>query len=382
MTTTGRWTLGLGFALLWGGCTQSPKAAGDKGEASAAASAAGKDEAKPAAVPQPSLDATTLGGTILFVSERDGNLEIYRWQATKPLERLTDDPRADFVAEVGPKGVGWTRVVTTDGAAPEDHREQLMWMPAGGEPVPFGVSGRRARGAAWTPDRSFVVYESDAEGAFSDIWRWAPGSAATRITTTEHGAFEPAVSPDGQQIAYVSTQDGNPELYVMSVEGGTPRRLTTWRRDDRTPRWSPDGTMLAFLRREQGGERLFVLSGLADADGQPLEKRLLATADGERVRHAEHTWTADGRRLVFEVQRPKQLSRVMVSDLEGNARVVSPTHLHATMPSLSPDGKRVAFAGTLDDPAALDIYVVELEGGAWAQLTRHAASDWLPRWSD
>ncbi len=371
--------LGLGLGLVaCGQPTQGPQA-GVEQQSEAAAKAKTGDAPPASATPAPSLDLASLPGTIHFISERDGNLEVYRWRADAAAERLTDDPRADFVADVAVDGTGWTRVATLDGAAPEDHREQLLWMPAQGEPVAIGAQGRRARGASWAADRSFVVFESDADGAFSDLWRWEPGGVATRLTETEHGAFEPAVSPDGTTIAFVSTRDGNPELYVMEADGKAMRRLTTWRRDDRRPRWSPDGRRLAFLRREQGGERLFVLD--VPTAGDPIEHRVLPTADGERVKHADHEWSPDGTHLVFTVHRPEQDPELTVADLKGNARVVSPPHLRATMPSWSPDGRHLAFTGTTGDPSALDLYVVAVEGGAWVQLTTAAAPDWLPRWS-
>jgi len=364
----GLWACGDGALepTVAGSVSSETKAKTDDAKASDPAMAAG------------TLDPTTLPGSILFVSERDGNLEVYRWRAGAAPQRLTEDSRADFVGEVS--AAGWTRVSTQDGAAPEDHREQLWWMPYAGEPIPVGTIGRRARSASWGPEQAFVVFESDAEGAFSDLWRWSREGTPLRLTQVEQGAFEPAVSPDGRFIAYVSAQDGNPELYVMKADGTEARRLTDWRRDDFTPRWSPDGRRLAFLRREQGGERLFVLD--LPEQGESVERRLVPTAEGERVKHADHVWSPDGTLLAYTVHRPQQSPRVVVSDAsDGRARVVSPEHLRATMPSWSPDGKYLAMAGTEEDPKALDVYVVMVAGGAWAKLTTHAAPDWLPRWS-
>lgn len=372
------------------GCGGSSSSeAGARGEPAPKAKASSPVQAPPTG--PPSLDPSTLPGSILFVSERDGNLEVYRWRAGAPLQRLTDDPRADFVAEVAPDGSGWTRVATEEGAVPEAHREQLSWVPldAGAKPVPFGAAGRRARSPSWAPDRSFVVFESDAsdvvpgasapvEEVFSDLWRWEPSGTLTRLTHTEHGAFEPAVAPDGRSIAFVSTRDGNPEIYVMDARGQEPRRLTDWRRDDTTPRWSPDGTRLAFLRVEQGGTRLFVLD--PTTGGEPT--RLVPTAEGEQVIHAEHAWSPDGTRLAYVVHRPRQPPHVAVTVLaDGSTRVISPPGIGATMPSWSPDGRALVTVGTAGDPEALDLYAVRLADRAWVRLTSTPAADWLPRWT-
>lgn len=341
----------------------------------------GSGEAKAAAPGVGTLDVKALPGSILFISERDGNLEVYRWRAGVELERLTNDPRSDFPVEAAPDGSGWTRVVTEDGPVPEAHVERIVWTPREGAPVEVGPAGRRARSVSWAPDRSFVVFESDAEQAFSDVWRWEPGGKLQRLTTTEQGAFEPAVSPDGRSVAFVSTRDGNPELYVMGADGSAPRRLTDWRRDDIAPMWSSDGKRLAFLRREQGGERLFVLELPADG-GTPSERRLVATGEGEKVKHAEVAWSPDGTRLAYTVHRPQQAPHVAVTDVaDGRTRVASPPGLRATMPAWAPDGLHLAFTGTEGDPEALDLYAVRVDDGAWARLTDDPAPDWLPRWT-
>lgn len=326
------------------------------------------------------LDLETLPGTIHFISERDGNLEVYRWQAGKPLARLTDDPGDDFVAEVAPGGQGWTRVSSTGGHDAQQYQEGLSWMASGGEAIEFGVQGRRARAPSWSPARDFVVFESDHEGSFSDLWRWDGGGAPRRLTTTQHGAFEPSVSPDGQRIAYVSSEPGNPEIFVMDHDGGAPRRLTNWRREDLSPQWNPQGSSLAFLRREQGGVRLLRLD-LHD-DGTFEEQPIVVTQPGERVRHAEHRWSPDGERIAYTVHRPGTAAQVVVTELStGDTRVVSPPGLTASMPSWSPQGDHLVVTAFESDADAMDLHVIELATGASARLTHDPAPDWLPHWA-
>ena len=61
-----------------------------------------------------------------------------------------------------------------------------------------------------------------------DLWSVDPKTHALKqITSNATSESDPAVSPDGKKLAYTSTQDGNPEIYVIPVGGGTPKRLTT-----------------------------------------------------------------------------------------------------------------------------------------------------------
>ena len=75
----------------------------------------------------------------------------------------------------------------------------------------------------------------------------------------------PRLSPDGEWIAFVSTDEGNPELYVMPARGGEPRRLTflgatlAW-----TTGWSEDGSEIYFVANPttwyEGETRPFAIS--------------------------------------------------------------------------------------------------------------------------
>src|SRR5262249_49800121 len=75
--------------------------------------------------------------------------------------------------------------------------------------------------------------------------------------------FEPAFSPDGNQLAFASS--AGPEevahIYVKLIGAGTPLRLTNSTKSDFSPVWSPDGRYIAFAREsEQGNDVLSVPS--------------------------------------------------------------------------------------------------------------------------
>ncbi|HEY1496076.1 MAG TPA: protein kinase, partial [Candidatus Solibacter sp.] len=88
-------------------------------------------------------------------------------------------------------------------------------------------------------------------------WWWAARANAAAIwgpmrplTTYSGLEYEPALSPDGRQVAFAWDGDrkDNFNIYVRLVDGGAPLRLTTSAAPDHSPAWSPDGVSLAFLR--------------------------------------------------------------------------------------------------------------------------------------
>src|SRR4029077_7283177 len=105
---------------------------------------------------------------------------------------------------------------------------------------------------------------------------------------------DPAWSPDGKKIAFMSNRDGGDiEIYVMNVDGSQQTRLTNAPGRDAHPSWSPDGKNIYFQSPRDGGmPQIYVMK--ADGSGQ---RRLTHNAGFTGVPLA----SPDGRRIVFMV---------------------------------------------------------------------------------
>lgn len=95
---------------------------------------------------------------------------------------------------------------------------------------------------------------------------------ARRLIPTDRSSYDPAWSPAGDRIAFVSAQPGNDEIYTINPDGSDMQRLTSnsweW---DKHPTWSPDGKQIAFWSNREGSRRqLWVMN----ADGSDQRKLL------------------------------------------------------------------------------------------------------------
>ena len=110
-----------------------------------------------------------------------------------------------------------------------------------------------------SPDGRTVVFASDASGSYQ-LYRTAiNGTVPVQITSTNGMNFAPAYSPDGSQIAFVSTRNnGVPSIWVMNADGSSPRQVTTDLGRDTTPSWGPDGRQLLFSSDQFGTWDLFL----------------------------------------------------------------------------------------------------------------------------
>ena len=88
-------------------------------------------------------------------------------------------------------------------------------------------------------------------------------------------------------LAFTSTRDGNPEIYVVNRDGSNVRRLTNHPGIDTTPTWSPSGTQIAFTSDRTGTPQIYIVG----ADGLGLSKDHVAsrTATGRRGRRRRST---------------------------------------------------------------------------------------------
>lgn len=67
----------------------------------------------------------------------------------------------------------------------------------------------------------------------------ADGTGRARLTNDPAGDTDPAWSPDGAPLAFVSYRDGNAEIYVMNADGSGQTNLTNSQANDWDPAWSP-----------------------------------------------------------------------------------------------------------------------------------------------
>lgn len=144
---------------------------------------------------------------------------------------------------------------------------------------------------AWSPNGAKVAFVSDFDGD-QDIWTVnANGTLPTKITNNTVPDFTPSWSGDGTQIVYASTVSGNTDLYKISAAGGTPTRLTTNSAVDTAPTWSSDSSKIAFVRQLTASNwEIFTIK--ADGTGE-----LRLTSNG--ARDSEPNWAPDGRKLAF-----------------------------------------------------------------------------------
>ena len=271
---------------------------------------------------------------IAFVSDRNGNSEIYVMNAdgSNPIN-LTNHLAGDSQPSWSPDG----KKIAFQSARDETQPRPAISIPSSEIYVmnadganPINLTNHPAHGdfLSWSPDGRNIAFQSERKGdESSEIYVMnANGANPINLTNDLASDSSPSWSPDGAKIAFSSNRGDNDEIYVMDADGSNSVRLTNSSALDFAPSWSPDGAKIAFSSNRDGNFEIYVMN-------------------------------ADGANPVKLTNHPARDFR----------------------PSWSPDGTRIAFSSDRDGNR--EIYVINANGSNPINLTNHPASDFSPSWS-
>ena len=255
--------------------------------------------------------------------------------------------------------------------------KELIWVQYDGYTVPTV----RAMPVGGTMDQARDVVQIDSMGpfdllrdgslvyeqgrqvrlvyAFEDLFYWDAGKQQSIRLTQAARARDPAVSPDGRQIAFSMNEHSTSVLAITALTPDAPISVA-WRgaRYDQAyqPAWSPDGTKIAFSAWKEHGLRDILVVEVAS--GQVTE------ITHDRAIDMSPSWSADGRYLFFDSDR-SSISNIYAYDLvQRSLWQVTNVLGGAFHARPSPDGKRIAFESGVA-AGGFDLYELPLDRAQW-----------------
>ncbi|HEV7902597.1 MAG TPA: hypothetical protein VGO96_02055, partial [Pyrinomonadaceae bacterium] len=328
-------------------------------------------------------------GKIAFVSDRDGNNEIYTME---------------------PDGTAQTNITNHPGNDTDP---------------------------AWSPDGTKIAFSSTRDGGDDEIYVMnADGSNVTQITYNNDIDTEPTWSPDGTKIAftrmvvqpppppnclskfcpdppsyYINNAVIQDDIYVMNADGTNEVRLTEDLGQDNNPAWSPDGSKLVYAHTNYdfccnnpmagcacylGANYTLIYVMNADGSGQQNAPEVLVSTGNAIINDRQPAWSPDNSKIIYvhdlytfsyQLGTDGESTRALytINPDGGEMTIFDETDPTTnTWPAWSPDALKVVYAsgydawnGTGND----DIFVANAHGARQpVQLTNSSGHDTKPAW--
>jgi len=377
-------------------------------------------------------------------------IRVTTFQGNKLAPALSPDGQFLAFSSRGPENSGkadiWIKAIDGEAlsrltATPDFTETSPAWSPDGRE-IAFVRAGQgvfimpRSGGAErrvsvsgawvdWVPDgKSVLIRDREGDAPYAIYQVFLHSLERRRLTQPRlgDGDWRFSVSPDGARLAFVRSEPGAGDVYVVSMQGGEPRRVTNWNDTPEAVVWSPDGRDLVYSRSDglwrisadvaqpSRGYRLkgasvpaTNLSISRPALGHPARLAFQAPTRDLSFRiidltaplrdgvfwavkpfpastHLEYPgqFSPDSRRFTFVSSQPPQLWTAAAdgTDLHqithADGSVLSPG-------SWSPDGRKVIYDASINGNT--DVFVIDAAGGLPKRLTVETSVDGAASWS-
>jgi TolB protein len=176
-------------------------------------------------------------------------------------------------------------------------------------------------------DNEYMVFTRFREDVLdnSDIWLFTFSDKTSKKLTNEPGLqYDPALSPDGKRIAFVSSSESKShEIRVMDKDGRNRQRLTKNSFYNVLPNWSPDGDRIAFSSNMTGNFDIWVM----DKNGN--NKKRITVNKGLDT---HPVWSTEGENIFFVSNRDKNMRIWMMKADGSDQRPLTPDEMKCSDP--------------------------------------------------
>ncbi len=261
----------------------------------------------PTASPQPISTLSLNQGLLILALDEGGNKHLFAYQPEEsgagqplPLTRLTYGPWDDMTPAISPDGQTVAFASNRSG-----YWDIYLLDLASGAITRLTDTLAYEAAPNWSPDSQWLTYEAYINNNLEIMIQGvkAPGDTI-QLTNRSPADFSPAWSPMGRQIAFVSDQSGEDEIWLADLDKSEEQRFVMVSQDNGSvnthPAWSPDGKTLAWVVEQDGVRSLYLSKMEAGRVSPAVERQYLGSGDCP-------VWSADGKTILTTLQAPNHI---------------------------------------------------------------------------
>ena len=235
----------------------------------------------------------------------------------------------------GIPGIFSTKIAYIDKPSEDDPNYNLRISDLDGyDSLSLFSSPQPLMSPSWSPDRENIAYVSFEEGT-SRIFLQKLTTAERRGLKLELGInSSPNWSPNGDKISAVLSKTGNPDIFIYDLQTDKWKQLTNHFGIDTEPDWSPNSKKILFTSNRSGSPQIYEAN---------LRNNKVKRLTFEGTYNARGRYLPNGKGIVF-VHRSNGIFHIARQDLKtGKIRILTDTFLDES-PTVSPNGNVIIYA--------------------------------------
>ena len=274
-----------------------------------------------------------------------------------------------------------------------------------------------------SPDGNTIVYQRHQFDVMTDrrmvnLWTIGfNGQDHKPLTSGKSGNGNVAWSPDGEKIAYTSSEEGSSQIFVRWMDSGVSASITNLTESPANLRWSPDGSMILFSKFVPSSSSQRIADLPAPPQGAEWEKPaqviddvvyrrdgggyvekgsnhiFVISAAGGSARqltfgdynHSSASWAPDGEHIIFTADRsgnaeldPNNEQIFEMNINSGEIMQITDKRGPHNNPRISPDGNHIAYTGYEDQFVGYqltDLYIMNRDGSNLRKISEKIEQD-------
>ncbi len=248
--------------------------------------------------PKPISDNNWLSGQMILSVAEGGKEHLFSLLPSGKFLRLTIGAWSDIHPAISPDG---SRVAFASNRS--GFWDLYILDLASGKITPLTQTPQYEAHPSWSPDGVWIVYESyvveEGEGQLDIFIRPVDDSQPpVRLTNDPASDHSPSWSPQGRKIAFVSTRNGESDIWIADLDNPQERFFNISknnRRNDQHPFWSPDGHRIGWSSQGEGWPTI-MLWDVDTPNDAPISM----------VQGNQAAWSPQGDTLLVSVSSPNQ----------------------------------------------------------------------------